>query len=472
MRSILKTITFTTIFWVSLILIGSQILIDRVVSNWLLQQFDIALESKARALVTLTKFDGNEVELDFADEFMPEFEDPARPEYFSLLLDDGTLLENSRSWEKYSDPHFKKQAVEVEINDLTLADGRLGRGISIRFIPQIENKGLRNKIAIVSRPVAILKLSRERESLDQQLFQLHSFIIAIGLVVIFAITLIIIRTTRSGLSPLLKMKQEVSRITPQSIDRRIKSSDQPAEIEPIASQFNLLLGEIENALKRERQFSSDVAHELRTPVSEIRSLAEVGLRWPDEQDIRSYFADIHESSSHLGRLIENLLLLNRSEEGKIKLEYSEINLEKLLNDVCLNLTHETQARKISIALPTAPLPRISSDPHWLSMLLNNLLFNAISHSPENTTVSISTEAADGYCSIEITNEMEEPLSTTDMELVFKRFWRRDSARESGQHAGIGLSLVRSYVECMEIEVNASITADGYFAMRLSKIKMV
>ncbi|MFT5220751.1 MAG: signal transduction histidine kinase [Planctomycetota bacterium] len=106
------------------------------------------------------------------------------------------------------------------------------------------------------------------------------------------------------------------------------------------------------------------------------------------------------------------------------------------------------------------------------MLLNNLIFNAISNSPENTTVNITAELVDGYCSIEIYNEMLEPLSAADMDMLFKRFWRKDSARESGRHAGIGLSLVKSYVECMKIEVKASIKNDGRFAIRLAKIKTI
>ncbi|MFT5400716.1 MAG: signal transduction histidine kinase, partial [Gammaproteobacteria bacterium] len=70
------------------------------------------------------------------------------------------------------------------------------------------------------------------------------------------------------------------------------------------------------------------------------------------------------------------------------------------------------------------------------------------------------------------NEMLEPLSAADMDMLFKRFWRKDSARESGRHAGIGLSLVKSYVECMKIEVKASIKNDGRFAIRLAKIKTI
>ncbi len=191
MRSISKTITLTTIIWVGLILAIGQVVVDAVVSKWLTDQFDVAMESKARALVTLTKNDGREVEMDFADEFMPEFEAPANPEYFYLFLGDGTLLERSNSFEDRPESRFRDQAAEVKITDLRLPDGRKGRQISIKFIPQIEDENdegddvLLARFPMEERPRAILRTSRERESLDLTRQRFHLLIIGITLVILF-----------------------------------------------------------------------------------------------------------------------------------------------------------------------------------------------------------------------------------------------------------------------------------------------
>ncbi len=450
MRSISKAITYKTILWVALILATGQIVVDRVVTSWLLEQFDNALESKARALVTLTKFDGSEVELDFADEFMPEFESPNSPEYFELFLGDGSLLERSNSFNGYAASQFADQSSEVIVSDTTLPDGRNGRRIAIKFIPQIEDKALRKKIPLEKRPRAILRVSLERESLD----------------------LVITRAIKLGLEPLNQINDEISQISPRSIDRRITSKGQPAELEPIATQFNLALSEIEKAFIRERQFSSDVAHELRTPVSEIRSLAEVGLRWPDEKDIRSYFGDIHDSATQLDHLIENLLYLCRSEEGDIKLEYSDIPLKQELEKVCRGFDKDVSERNLSMRLPGQELPVIHVDAQLFEQVLKNLIFNAISHSPTGETVSIRSKINAGYCTLEIENKMLDPLSTADLEMIFKRFWRKDSARQSGGHAGIGLSLVKIYADLMKLELNTSILEGERFLIILSNIKTV
>jgi signal transduction histidine kinase len=470
-RSLSKTITITTILWVALILVAGQVVVDQVVSSLLLDQFDTALESKARALVTLTKFDGTEVELDFADEFMPEFEAPENPEYFALFLGSGSLLERSHSFDRYPTPKFSDQLEDVIISNFELPDGRAGRRISIKFIPQVgdKDKVLRQTIAIENRPRAILQVGRERETLDQTIMRFHLLIAGISIVVLLAVMLSVTRAIKLGVQPLIQIKNEISQISPQTLDRRITTTGQPRELEPIATQFNLVLGEIENALVREREFSSDVAHELRTPVSEIRSLAEVGLRWPDEKDIRSYFADIYDSSRQLDRLIEDLLHLCRSEEGSIELELNTVELDELIDKVCLGLAEEMDARDIHIELSKTPIPVVLADAQWLELILHNLIFNAISHSTNGATITLNTRSDSGLCGLEIENPMQDPLSHQDLDLIFKRFWRKDVARETGRHAGIGLSLVKSYVKLMGLDVRASITGNK-FNISLSGLK--
>ncbi len=476
MRSISRTITLTTIISVGLILALGQVAVDFAVTRWLNEQFDTAMEARARALVTLTKFDGTEVELDFADEFMPEFEAPVEPQYFELFQGDGTLLERSHSFDGHPESRFLDQAAEVVFTDLRLPDGRNGRQVAIKFIVQIDNEDeeledlLEAQISLQDRPRAIIRFNRERESLDRTRQNFHLLIIGITLIILLAVVVSVPRLTRAGLRPLIRMKDEIGEITPQTMDRRISGQGQPLEIEPIASQFNLVLDELEKAFIRERQFSSDVAHELRTPVSEIRSLAEVGLRWPDEKDIRTYFGDIHESAQHLDRLIENLLYLCRSEEGDVEIIVGDVNLDKLLDDVRSGLAAECECKTIRIDPPTNQPPVVVADRHWLELMLQNLLYNAVSHSPRGATVDIEIDLEGGFCRLEIHNPMSIPLTTEDVEHVFQRFWRKDTARETGRHAGIGLSLVKSYADLMDIGIDAWV-AEERFHIALSRIRV-
>lgn len=472
MRSIRNSITRFTLLCVIVTLLTGQIFVDRIISNWLEQQFDDSLESRARALVTLTKSTGEEVELDFADEFMPEFESSIDAEYFEVFLEGGTLLERSHSFEGYGASHFNDQEDAIQIRNNVLPDGREGRLISIKFIPQIQDKSLRQQYPEEEREKVIVRVSRERESLNQILLQLHTLIIGIGFILVISIMIGVNRAVNKGLQPLIRIKDEIGQISPKSIDRRLNIENQPIELEPIATQFNLVLSEIENALVRERQFSSDVAHELRTPVSEIRSLAEVGLRWPEEKEVSTYFADIHQSSCHLDSMISNLLHLCRCDEGQFEVEISEVQLDQLIDKNCAQLAFESSRKNISFDLPKQRLPTLLADVNWFGLLLFNLISNAIAHSPSNAHVKIDVITSSDRCAIEIKNPMLDCLSKSDLSHIFDRFWRKDSARTTGEHAGIGLSLVKSYSNCLNMGVEASVSDGNMFNIRLSNIKIV
>ena len=353
-----------------------------------------------------------------------------------------------------------------------MPDGREGRQISVKFTPQIEDKESRALYPEEDRERAIVQVSQERESLNQILLQLHTLIIGIGLVVIISIKLGVSRAIKSGLLPLIRIKNEISQISPQSIDRRLHTENQPTELKPIATQFNLVLVEIEKALVQERQFSSDVAHELRTPVSEIRSLAEVGLRWPDEKEVGTYFSDIHKSSCHLDSMISNLLQLCRCDGGNFEFEISAVQLGEVIDKTWTKLIFESKSKNISLKLSKNRFPVLLVDINWFGLLIFNMISNAIAHSPSNSCVKIDVVTNSDRCSIKIRNPMLDCLSESDLTHIFDRFWRKDLSRTTGEYAGIGLSLVKSYAENLNMEVKASISSDNWFSIHLSNIKIV
>ena len=118
------------------------------------------------------------------------------------------------------------------------------------------------------------------------------------------------------------------------------------------------------------------------------------------------------------------------------------------------------------------LPVLLVDINWFELLLFNLISNAIAHSPSNACVHIDVVTDSDRCAIKIKNPMLDCLSSSDLSHIFDRFWRKDPARTTGGHAGIGLSLVKSYTECLNMIVKVSIVDDNMFTIRLSNIKIV
>ena len=472
MKSIRLTTTVLTVACIVVIMMAGLLIIDNVLSSWLEERFDDALHAKALALVTLTKSNGVEVEMDFADEFMPEFSSLDNPEYFELYLQSGILLERSRSFDPTHVGNFNEPTADINFADITLPDGRVGRKVVVKFMPQIEDKTLRSKYPEESRQNAIIVLSHERKTLDDLLSKFHWLIGGMGFLVVLIISFAVIKSIKAGLVPLDEIAKNISRITPESLNVPIDTENQPDELKSIATQFNLVLTEIEKALSRERQFSSDVAHELRTPVSEMLALSEVGMRWPDVKEATSYFTDIHESSRHLDQLISNLLHLSRCEEGQIDIQISEVRLDSLLENFCSKLTFEANAKNIEYCLPDKKIPRLLVDENWLGLIFLNLLTNAIAHSPANSQIEVKFLSEEDRGSIQIKNPMIQTLSADDLNHIFERFWRKDLARTSGKHIGIGLALVKSYANHLGLKVKASVDQNNKFCIKVSNIKLV
>ncbi len=466
--SIKRQTTLIIVVCVVLILLAGQLVANDLMSSRLVARFDEALLAKARALVTLTKFDGREVELDFADEFMPEFEAPVDPWYFELFLDTEELLERSRSFDGHPPSLFSSPDAPVVFADVRLPDGRAGRQVVIDFIPQIEDKQLRARYPDWARQHAILRVSHERVSLDETLRDLRTLLGVIGAVVVGAVAVSVVLAMRIGLRPLDAMGREIARIDADSIDQRLDAARQPPELEPIAAQFNAVLARLENAFRRERQFSSDAAHELRTPVAEMRALAEVGVKWPDDADVRGFFIDIAEAALHLDTIVASLLHLCRGDSGRVEVIISEVDSGELLDAVWLQLKAVAERRNITLRCGAgAP---VLSDRNWLELILLNVLNNAVTYSPDGAQILCTSTRQGDHCTVAITNP-SEGLSDADLEHVFDRFWRKDAARGDSRHVGIGLSLVKTYAQILGLKVRAEIVEGGAFRISLSGLRL-
>lgn len=471
-RSIENHLRFLIIISVGLILLIANVILDYTVVHWLGAEYDRALHAKAKALVTLTKQEGNEVELDFADEFMPEFESPTNSEYFQLWLQDGTLLERSHSLDDLDLPYSKQYALDHRFNDMDLPDGRKGRKIEIVFIPQIVDKSQRTAENLAKQQRAILVVARERESLNDLLFTVHlSLVIAVFLMILI-IGFIVKYAVKKGLEPLHAVKKQLSHLNAEQLDERLIMDSQPAELNPLIEQFNQLFERLETSFKREQRFSADVAHELRTPVSELRNLSDVAIRWPcDRQLVIDFFSDVFDISTRMQHTINNLMALARCEKGKFELEYREAELTEFVNLAWLRVKKEAESKHLVFIPQFTGTFWFHTSMNEFDLILNNVFSNAVEYSPENGTITASITEADGVGQFELSNPAEH-LVPSDLDDMFDRLWRKDLARSSEHHAGLGLSLVKAYAAALNLDVDVKLEQTNLFSFRLSGMQYV
>jgi signal transduction histidine kinase len=197
-----------------------------------------------------------------------------------------------------------------------------------------------------------------------------------------------------------------------------------------------------------RDFVANVSHELRTPLTAIRGYVEAlaeGDSSPDEQ--KGFLDIIARHTQRMERLVRDLLRLARLDAGQETLAIVGCDARGLIDGVLTDVAPSASARSQQIVVSIAPeAQRIRADPAKLHDALRNLVSNAITYSPEHSTITVSTAQADGSVEISVTDE-GPGIPDQDLDRVFERFYRVDKsrARDPGG-TGLGLAIVKHLVE--------------------------
>ncbi|MEE8290092.1 MAG: ATP-binding protein [Candidatus Tectomicrobia bacterium] len=483
MYSIRGRLTLLLVLGLGLLLLVSGGLFDTVIRAQLVREFDRALLAKAKALMTLTKDYGTEVELDFADEMMPEFGTTAdQPEYFAIWLPSGELLEKSYSLGSHHLPRRPTLTNEPLFRDLVLPNGLAGRLVEVAFVPQIEDDDTdddskddeTNKADMVFLDpthypdrAAVLLMARDRQALDAFLRTLRlALVIAVG--GLLAVMVGMVRVSlRVGLRPLDEVRQQVAHLDARSLTRGVQVQTQSSELAPVIEQLNALLRRLDAAFVREREFSRDVAHELRTPLAELRTLTEVGIRWPHDVDaVTQYLTDAHAISLHMERIVVSLLTLARCESGTQQVRPQPINVRELLHASWAIVARLAQEKALTFQCEMPSTCSVASDPDMLLTVVSNLVSNAVTYSPPQKAIHCVAAVHGGTMRLTIRNSTEG-LTPEDIPHIFERFWRKDPARTAGDHTGLGLAIVKVLSELLDLSVHATLDQENNFAITIS-----
>ncbi len=456
----------------ALVIILSAILADYTITHSLQRDFDIALETKAQVLVTLTKEFPDGFELDFADEFMPEFERETDPAYFQLWTHDYKSFERSHSLKGNDIPYQMMDVAGTIFKNTELVDGRHGRMVQIVFIPQIPEAINRTDEALANQKLMTLTVAVERGSLIQKINRVHITALLSALIMLVLIYFIVIHTVRTSLKSLAELKEKVKAMDVDSLSTRLTVESSPEELRDVIEQFNELLLRLEKSFAREQRFSSDVAHELRTPISEIRSMSEIALKWPDDSKLKlDFFDGVLASSLQMQCIVNSLLELVRCENGRLSLHPKEVLLNEMVDECWQhykNLGDDKQLKFIS-DIPD-DLSVITSVTEF-EMILRNLISNAVSYSVSNSEIKVSVTVINEQVNLLIQNTTEE-IDKDDLLVIFDKLWRKSKSRSSSEHAGLGLSIVKAYAQALGIKVSAEYAEPNTFTINLQGLRYV
>ncbi|MFZ6751051.1 heavy metal sensor histidine kinase [Undibacterium sp. Ren11W] len=264
---------------------------------------------------------------------------------------------------------------------------------------------------------------------------------------------------KHGLAPLQAMRQGAAGVTADSLNYRLEMEAIPVELADLADSLNNMLARLEESFQRLKDFSTDLAHELRTPISNLMTQTQVALtRTRSEDEYREVLASNVEEYERLARMIADMLFLAQAENGLIVLNRESIDLAKEIEklfDFFDALADEQQLR-----LSLVGSGHYYGDKLMLRRALANLLSNAIRHSPIAGSIQFTIETAGEQTIIRIRNQ-GQAIPAEHISHIFDRFYRADPSRHSnGEGAGLGLSITRSIVLAHGGEIFVESGLDG------------
>ena len=272
---------------------------------------------------------------------------------------------------------------------------------------------------------------------------------------------------RRTLAPVQRLGATARRLGRGDLSQRAEVTG-PTEIRHLAHSFNTMAAELEEAEGRRRSLTADIAHELRTPTSNIQGYMEAikdGVFQPTPETVDT----IHEQALLLSRLVEDLRLLAQVDGGEVQLQRTQTRVEELVQSCVDALRPRAEARGVSLGVDVAEtLPALDLDATRMAQAVGNLLDNAVTHTPEDGSVTVSVHALADAVEVQVA-DTGPGIPPDDLTRVFDRFYRADPSRSrSTGGTGLGLTIARRLVEAHggSIEAESVVVQGSRFVIRL------
>jgi two-component system sensor histidine kinase QseC len=438
------------------------------VRNGLMGSFDGMLRARAEGLAALIKeAKKTQSNGESAKPALPDLIGVRWPSCFQIWASSGETIERSPSLGTNDLPRRAGPIDSPQFWDLTLPDGQPARAVGIRFVPQKREKVSDAEAAGQSGEAFTLVIARHRGPFDHLLNRLKTAFILTGLLLVVSNVAIVIIVVRRELGSLSSLASRAATINASSLQTRFPTASLPGELRPICDRLNDLLARLEASFARERRFTADVAHELRTPIAELRAVAEVALKYPgDALTSTRALEDVLAVAQQMEAVSTGLLAMARCEAGLLDRKLEPVSLSTTFSGILPGLNRQIQAKNISVSVDIPDRLCWLSDAIALRPIIANLLTNAVEYTPVGGSIRISTQAKNGGDELRVTNPATH-LTADDLGHVFERFWRKDTERSSSVHSGLGLPLARSLAEFLGLKLRAELSAPDEFTVVLS-----
>ena len=463
MYSLRRRVILAALIGTSLVLLIAGVTLYWVIRSSTWSAFDAGLAGKAQTLASLVEQEDDDIEFEFEEAVLPHYQRSRADEYFQIGLADGRILKRSEGLNQEPMDWVNGTAERPGSRFFTLSDGRVGRLVGFQFIPRQDDDDGKPD------PPQQLQLVvwRATNSTESEVALIGLILIAVGGATVAVISLILAWVVDRGLRPVDNVAGQIADVGESDLAVRIDPGGAPKELLPVVARLNELLVRLQTAFERERRFTADVAHELRTPVAGLRSTLEVALSKP--RDSEAYQASMRQCltiSEEMNHMIENLLGLARAEAKLLEVHREPFDFAGLVRECWKPFAGAAAEKALNVDWQLRSPSDLNSDKGKLQLVLQNILGNAVAYVDKGGRVSVRSASTDGSVVFEVLNTGSS-IAAEDVDRVYERFWRGDASRaQPGRHCGLGLPLCKSLMEILDGEIVVTSEQGGEFKVTI------
>lgn len=413
-RSIRFRITAVAVLAVVAVLVVSGVALVVLQRQTLINGIDDALTERADEITVLVTSGA-----------VPEQLNPTIREGFAqLVATDGTVV--------VATPNL------AGVEPLTLDGNSTGDTLQTTTVPDVDDDLFR----VLSRPISVLgvlHVGTTYEQVGESTEALTSALVVTVPAVAVALGLLVWWLVGRTLRPVEDIRAEVAEIESTDLHRRVPEPGSGDEVDRLARTMNEMLARLQHSVERQQQFVSDASHDLRSPLTRMRSRLEVALaHGDDEQAVRE---SLLEDVVDMQRMVEDLLYLARADEGRLEIDARPLDLD----DVVVREVRRLESRqRVDVDYSRLSGAHVVGDAGQLARAVRNLLDNAERYASSTVAVSLSENDATAVLTV---SDDGPGVAAQDAELIFERFARPDEARAADTGGtGLGLAIARDIIE--------------------------
>ena len=441
------------------ILLAGGWLLERSIASELRSRRDAALLSRAWAVANALQLHDEEIELDSVPALRAAFGSGEHLAMYQVWRADGGGELRSPNLAGVGLTRLSNAPSEPLFSTIELAGHGAGRAVNFTTRIQDEDDPSRAPEEV---QIAVAEDARE---FDATVAGLRARLVGVGALVILAELVCLAWALKRGLAPLDVLAARAAQLDERNLHLGLGREALPPELSLIRARLDELLARLRAAFEREERFNRAVAHELRTPVAELRASAEVALRRPAHAPTAGELSEVRSIALRMQSLIDVLLRLKRVESGAERAELEPTALDVLVQDTLEDHAALIRERALVLDLELPSAAVIETDRDMARAIVHNLVSNALEYAPRASHVRIWAVRERARFQLCVANLAPE-LVPADLERLFDPFWRKDEARGSSGHFGIGLSLARALAQALGCELTARLNREGELVFTL------